>query len=449
MRGLVRQPRDRNAHRIAAERLGRAGPRNVVALRLRRHSDHCGAGLCDERRGVGGHHLPDARTGLSRQAGPSAAPLDHLVRLARRGDRGRSAGRHRTGVLSRAHPQLTGQLHCVETGVGKAQRTRHIRADIQIHAPRRLHRLPPFGTHVHLHQRPFGADTLGLRRGTAGRLRGRMVRHSAGDDPRSRRLDRHGGPHGRSGRTAAGHPRRHSDLLPRRGPAQQRLFAQRHGGGRSRRDGRHERRGIRRHGQTPSRPAVAREYLRPRQSHGQQSPLRHSALHQRHGHHELVDTPQCHAGDARLRGDEPAGRKRAGRLRRSAGRTFRQRSRTDALQPLSRSRNHRAGPQPPHHGAHPARRAGGHRLLLPLRHRHHARAGSAPRHHPRRRSKLVPLAAFPADALDAHGRPHRTVQYRRRAGRSPRRGAGRRLLQDARRSVRRVAQAGGRGTRRS
>ena len=74
---------------------------------------------------------------------------------------------------------------------------------------------------------------------------------------------------------------------------------------------------------------------------------------------------------------------------------------------------------------------------LPLRHRHHARAGSAPRRHPRRRSKLVPLAAFPADALDAHGRPHRTVQYRRRAGRSPRRGAGRRLLQDARRSVRR------------
>ena len=80
--------------------------------------------------------------------------------------------------------------------------------------------------------------------------------------------------------------------------------------------------------------------------------------------------------NTRLRGDEPAGRKRAGRLRRSAGRTFRQRSRTDALQPLSRSRNHRAGPQPPHHGAHPARRAGGHRLLLPLRHRHHARAGS-------------------------------------------------------------------------
>ncbi|MFQ7503598.1 MAG: hypothetical protein ACLRMJ_11770 [Alistipes finegoldii] len=36
--------------------------------------------------------------------------------------------------------------------------------------------------------------------------------------------------------------------------------------------------------------------------------------------------------------------------------------------------------------------------LLPLRHRHHARAGSAPRRHPRRRSKLVPLAAFPADA---------------------------------------------------
>lgn len=61
---------------------------------------------------------------------------------------------------------------------------------------------------------------------------------------------------------------------------------------------RHKRRGIRRHGQTPSRPAVAREYLRPRQSHGQQSPLRHSALHQRHGHHEFVDTPQCHAGDA-------------------------------------------------------------------------------------------------------------------------------------------------------
>lgn len=152
----------------AAERLGRAGPRNVVALRLRRHSNHCGAGLRDERRGVGGHHLPDARTGLSRQAGPSAAPLDHLVRLARRGDRSRSAGRHRAGVLSRAYAQLTGQLHCVETGVGQAQRTRRIRADIQIHAPRRLHRLPPFGTHVHLRQRPFGADTLGLRRGAGG-----------------------------------------------------------------------------------------------------------------------------------------------------------------------------------------------------------------------------------------------------------------------------------------
>ena len=64
----------------------------------------------------------------------------------RRGDRGRSAGRHRTGVLSRAHPQLTGQLHCVETGVGKAQRTRRIRADTQVHASGRLHRLPPFGT---------------------------------------------------------------------------------------------------------------------------------------------------------------------------------------------------------------------------------------------------------------------------------------------------------------
>ncbi len=60
---------------------------------------------------------------------------------------------------------------------------------------------------------------------------------------------------------------------------------------------------------------------------------------------------------------------------------------------------------------------------------------------------LSPL--FRQNALDAHGRPHRTVQYRRRAGRSPRCGAGRRLLQDARRSVRRVAQAGGRGTRRS
>lgn len=114
----------------------------------------------------------------------------------------------------------------------------------------------------------------------------------------------------------------------RRGPAQQRLFTQRHGGGRSRRNRRHERRGIRRHGQTPSRPAVAREHLRPRQSHGQQSPLRHSALHQRHGHHELVDTPQRHAGDARLCGDEPAGRKRPGRFRRAVGRTLRQRSRT-------------------------------------------------------------------------------------------------------------------------
>ncbi|MFQ7503599.1 MAG: FGGY family carbohydrate kinase [Alistipes finegoldii] len=61
--------------------------------------------------------------------------LDHLVRLARRGDRSRSAGRHRAGVLSRAYAQLTGQLHCVETGVGQAQRTRRIRADIQIHAP--------------------------------------------------------------------------------------------------------------------------------------------------------------------------------------------------------------------------------------------------------------------------------------------------------------------------
>lgn len=50
-------------------------------------------------------------------------------------------------------------------------------------------------------------------------------------------------------------------------PAQQRLFAQRHGGGRDRRDGRHERRGLRRHGHPESRSAVARQYVRPRQPH--------------------------------------------------------------------------------------------------------------------------------------------------------------------------------------
>ena len=289
MRGFGHQPRGGDAHRSAPERLGRAGPRNVVALRPRRHP-------ADRRetphaRGGGHrHHLSDARTRGALRGGRTAAQVDHLVRLPGRRDRRRGPRRDRPGVLPGTHPQFAGQLHGVETGVGEAQRTRNLCENPQVHAPGRLHRLPSFGADVHEHKRPFGADSLGFQGGAPRGLRGRPVRHSPRDDPRRRRFDRHSGAHRRRDGTRAGHPGRHAHLLPRGRPAQQRLFAQRHGGGRDRRDGRHERRGLRRHGHPESRSAVARQYVRPRQPHARETALRHPALHQRHGHHEYAAT---------------------------------------------------------------------------------------------------------------------------------------------------------------
>lgn len=146
-----------------------------------------------------------------------------------------------------------------------------------------------------------------------------------------------------------------------RATSQQRLFAQRHGGGRDRRNGRHERRGLRRHGHPESRSAVARQYVRPRQPHARKTALRHPALHQRHGHHELVDTPQRRAANDGLRRDEPSGRKRSRRVPKDCW-SFRSATAPSACSETAaqgRDRQHR--PQPPHHGPHPPRRAGGHR----------------------------------------------------------------------------------------
>ena len=134
--------------------------------------------------------------------------------------------------------------------------------------------------------------------------------------------------------------------------------------------------------------------------------------------------------------------------RRDAGRSVRQRGRASARKPLHGGRNRQYRPQPPHHGAYPPRHAGGHRLLVPLRHRHHAHTGALARRHPRRAGQPVPLAAVPADAGHAHRGPHRAVQHRRGAGRGTRRGAGSRALQDARRGIRLAPAAGGRGAHR-
>ncbi len=135
------------------------------------------------------------------------------------------------GVLSGRIRSTHRQLHRVETGVGQAQRTRRIRADT-IHAPRRLSPTafrdvcpPPSAA--------FRADTWDFEEERPDFVAGwygipqEMI-------PGSPRLDRHGGP-----RTDEAAERLLASSagtlisLPRRGPAQQRLFTQRHGGGRS------------------------------------------------------------------------------------------------------------------------------------------------------------------------------------------------------------------------
>ena len=246
MHGLIDQSVAGDAHRRPRGGMGRTGPRNVVALRLRGHPPHRRRRPPDERGPLDRHHLPDARAGLPRRCGASAPQIDHLVRFAGRGDRRRGAGGSRPRFLPRPYAQLAGQLHRLEAGMGRPQRAGAVRPGRQVHAPGRLHRLPPLGPDRHQRERPLGADSVGFRRGAPRRLRRRPLRHSARDDPRGGRLDRHAGPHRRGDRAAAGHPRRDPDFVPRGRPAQQRLLAQCDGGGRDRRHGRHERRGIRR-----------------------------------------------------------------------------------------------------------------------------------------------------------------------------------------------------------
>lgn len=266
MCGFGHEPRAGDAHRGAAARLGRTGPRDVVALRLR--GDPADRRRPSDARGrLRGHHLPDARPGLPRPYGASAAQVDHLVRFAgRRPRRGGPRG-DRPRALPEPYAQLAGQLHRLETGLGQAPRGGTLLPHRPLPAAGRLHRLPPLGASVDEHQRPFGADPLGLPGGAPGRFRGRLVRHSARDDPRGRSLDRRSVPDRCRHGAAAGHPGRDPDLVPRRRSAEQCLLAQCAGGGRSGCHGRHERRGLRRDRHAEGRSAVARQYLRSRQPH--------------------------------------------------------------------------------------------------------------------------------------------------------------------------------------
>ena len=182
----------------------------MVALRHGRHPQDSGR-TPHERRARHRHHLPDARAGLRGQERPAAAQGDHLVRLARRGDRRRSAGTHRPRLLPGAHAQLAGQLHGIEAGMGQTQRTGAFRPHRPLHAAGRLPGLPSLGRNIDHRQRTLGADSVGLQGGAPRRLRGRLLRHSPPNDSRRRRLDRHRRPHECGHRDAPGHPGRHPD----------------------------------------------------------------------------------------------------------------------------------------------------------------------------------------------------------------------------------------------